>query len=118
MGGASLVLGIIDALIAIIPILGMYAIPFAALALIFGFLGRSKPKGKGLAIAGIVLGLIGIGLGGWQYSLYRKAKEELTNPKSNFNKAVDKAAAEAKDELNKQLGWSVASKGCTASSNS
>jgi hypothetical protein len=101
MGVASLVLGILGALIALIPLLGIWGIPFAALALIFGFFGRSKAKG--LATAGIVLGIVGLGLGGWQYSLYRKAKEELTNPNSDFNKAVNKASAETKEQLNKQL---------------
>jgi hypothetical protein len=93
MGVAALVLGIIGTLLSLIPILGMYAIPLTAIALVLGVLGARKPK-KGLAIAGLVLGLIGTGIGGWQYSLSKKVSRELADPNSEINKAVDRAAAD------------------------
>jgi len=98
MGVAALVLGIVGTLIALIPVLGMYAIPLTALALIFGLVGMRKPK-KGLAIAGLTLGLVGTGIGGWQYSLAKKIDHELADKDSDLNKAVDKAAADFKADL-------------------
>ncbi len=64
MGVAALVLGIVGLIVAIIPFLGMYALPLTLLALIFGGLGMRKAP-KGLATAGLVLGLIGSCLGGY-----------------------------------------------------
>jgi len=83
MGVASLVLGIVGLLIAIIPFLGSYAIPVTALALILGFIGRRKATGKGLATAGLVLGLVGSSLSGWWIYASHKAAD-----------AIQKAAAE------------------------
>jgi hypothetical protein len=98
MGVAALVLGIIGALIALIPVLGMYAIPLTALALIFGLFGMRKPK-RGLAIAGTVLGLVGTGMCVWQYTLAKKIDHELSDKDSQFNRSLDKAAADLKADL-------------------
>ena len=62
---AALVIGIIALLIAWIPFIGLLGGLGGALALIFGFIGRSKVKkegasGKGAATAGIVLGAISL----------------------------------------------------------
>jgi hypothetical protein len=102
MGVAALVLGIVGTLIALIPILGMYAIPLTAIALILGILGVRKPK-KGLAMAGLLLGLVGTGIGGWQYSLARKVHNELTDPNSELNKSADKAIDKAAADIAKDL---------------
>ena len=93
MGVAALVLGIIGTLVSFIPVLGMYAIPLTVLALAFGALGLRKPK-RGLATAGLVLGLVGTGIGGWQYTLSRKIEKELVNAASALDSAPGKAAAE------------------------
>ncbi|HUJ62343.1 MAG TPA: hypothetical protein VLX92_27740 [Kofleriaceae bacterium] len=75
MGVAALVLGIVGLLLSFIPFFGMYALPLTALALILGALGARKPK-KGLAIAGLVLGLVGSGLGAyWAYASHKAASE-------------------------------------------
>jgi hypothetical protein len=83
MGVASLVLGIIGLIISIIPFIGQYALPLTGLALILGAFGMRKPP-KGLATAGLVLGLIGSGLGGyWIYATHKAAaalQQELDRP--------------------------------------
>lgn len=73
---AALVLGIIAILISLIPLLGMYAIPLAGLAILFGVL--SLRKSKGLAIAGLVCGGLAAAMGGYQYSLAQDVKKALT----------------------------------------
>lgn len=60
---ASMVLGIVGAVLALVPILGLFAFPMGVLAIIFGFVGlrkhgRETPKGKGAAITGLVLGVL------------------------------------------------------------
>ena len=55
---ASMVLGIVSIVLFCVSYL---SIPCAILALIFGFVGRKK-GGKGMATAGIVLGIIALGL--------------------------------------------------------
>lgn len=64
MAVAALVLGIIGLLISWIPVLGLL---LPVLALIFGILGLNRAKrgeagNRGLAIAGIVLGGIGLAI--------------------------------------------------------
>lgn len=59
MGVAALVLGIVGLLGSMIPLLGAYAILLTALAVIFGFYGMFDHKGRGMAIAGFVCGVIG-----------------------------------------------------------
>ena len=59
----SLVLGIIGLLFACTMVLSYIGIPFAIAALVCGIIGRNKtPEGmkSGMAIAGIVLGAVGI----------------------------------------------------------
>jgi apolipoprotein N-acyltransferase len=85
MGIAALVLGIIGLLISFIPFIGMYALPLTVLALIFGALGMRK-KPRGLAIAGLVLGLLGSCIGGW----WVHATHQVSN-------ALDEAAAQARE---------------------
>ena len=60
---AALVLGIIGAVSGLIPLLFWLAWILGILAVIFGAVGRSKPVRKGMATAGLVLGIVAIGLG-------------------------------------------------------
>jgi hypothetical protein len=57
---ASLVLGILSILLAIIPIVGFIAWIMAPVGLILGIIGLGKPTGKGMAIAGVVCSAIGL----------------------------------------------------------
>jgi len=73
MGVAALVLGIIGLVVSIIPFIGQYALPLTGLALILGAFGMRKTP-KGLATAGLVLGLVGSSLGGyWMYASHKAA---------------------------------------------
>ncbi|XKH50515.1 DUF4190 domain-containing protein [Chryseomicrobium palamuruense] len=58
----ALVLGIIGLVLFMVPFLPY---PLAILAIIFGLIGMKKPIKKGLAITGLVTGLITIGLKVW-----------------------------------------------------
>jgi hypothetical protein len=59
-GITSLVTGIIAFLISWIFFL---SIPIGAVAVVFGALGLRKPESKGLAIAGLITGIIGLFFG-------------------------------------------------------
>jgi hypothetical protein len=68
MAVTALTLGIIGALLGLIPILAVPALICALLALVFGSIGYAAAKrspmrsGKGMAIAGIVLGAVAFAL--------------------------------------------------------
>lgn len=61
---AALILGIVGLLGGIVPILGWFASPFALAAVGFGIAGLSRAKtirkGRGLAIGGLVTGVLGL----------------------------------------------------------
>lgn len=60
MAVASLVLGIVSIIAAIIPFVGLISWILAPLGLIFGFLSMNKPTGRGMAIAGLITSGIGL----------------------------------------------------------
>jgi len=68
LGVAGFVCGLIAAIAGLIPLLFWISFPLGVLGLVFGGIGwgraRSDPErgGKGLSIAGVILGIIGIGL--------------------------------------------------------
>jgi membrane associated rhomboid family serine protease len=67
LGIASLVMGILACLTAWIPLLGMIALPVAALGLLFGLLGAmisliGRRSAAGLALAGVVICIAAIAL--------------------------------------------------------
>jgi hypothetical protein len=105
MGIAALVLGIVGAVFSLVPCLGMYALPVTLLAVVFGALGMRKPEGKGMAIAGLVCGMVGTCVACYWLWLYLHAeslakdfaldhKDELNKMKDDFKKELDKAKAE------------------------
>ena len=73
MGVASLVLGIIGFLFALIPIVGMYAWPVTVLAVVLGYAGLKTEPAKGQAIAGLTLGLLGCALAAFWWWSTREA---------------------------------------------
>lgn len=67
LGTAAGVLGIVGAVLMLIPFINVIAIVLGALALIFGFIGLKRaPRlggaGRGMAVTGIVLGVISVAL--------------------------------------------------------
>jgi len=68
MAVASLICGIFGAVIALIPILGIFGLGLGLVALILGLIGWSKArkgeaKGKGIAITGTIFGALALVLG-------------------------------------------------------
>jgi len=68
MAVASFVLGLVGALFGLIPILAMFALLLGVLGLTFGLVGHRAAVndplrgGKGMALAGVILGSLAIGL--------------------------------------------------------
>jgi lysylphosphatidylglycerol synthetase-like protein (DUF2156 family) len=115
VGVASLVLGIIGLILAIIPGLWLVAIPIAVIALILGIVGRKSAASNnaptGTATAGLVLGAIGtvLGIAMWVACQMCVAKVKsdiekgLNDPKlqKEFEDAFKKAMDDAKKEQEK-----------------
>lgn len=80
LGIAGLVLGILAAIISFIPCLGVWAVVPGIIAIILSIISLSQAKkagaGKGLAIAGLVCGLVGTALAiWWGYAISRAAND-------------------------------------------
>ncbi|MBS1119097.1 MAG: hypothetical protein H6Q90_1325 [Deltaproteobacteria bacterium] len=95
MAIAALVLGIVGLLFSFIPCLGMYAIPLTLLAVVLGALGMKKPQGKGMAIAGLVCGIVGTAIAGWWLYAYLTLR-------SQADEALTKFGNDIKEEQQKQ----------------
>ena len=90
MNVAALVVGIVGAVLSLIPCLGMYALPLTIIAIVLGALAMKKPAGKGLAIAGLVCGIVGTAIASWWVYAYLTIKHAADD-----QIAKDKAAAAA-----------------------
>ena len=88
MGIASLVLGILAALISFIPCLGTYAMIPGVIGIVLGLLGMRNVAGRGVAIAGLVLSIVGTTIAYWQYQQINKATSAVTDA---FNEIVQSA---------------------------
>ena len=97
---AALVLGIVGLVLSLVPCLGMYAIPLTLIAVILGALGMKAPTGRGMAIAGLVCGIIGTCVAGWwiyAYLTVKTASEDgLKQLEKDLKAAVDKEYKEMK----------------------
>ena len=105
---AALVLGIVGLLLSLVPCLGMWALPLTLLAIIFGALGLKKEegkekKGKGMAIAGLICGIIGSLIASWWIYAIFALKGELNDPNSEFNQGVQQMQKEFQKEFKKEL---------------
>lgn len=104
---AALVLGIVGLVLSFVPCLGMYAIPLTLIAVILGVLGMKPPKdgspqkGKGMAVAGLVCGLIGTLIAAYWIYAYFSLKSKLNDP--NFKGEFDKAFKEGMDKAAKDM---------------
>jgi hypothetical protein len=60
MALASMILGIVAAAIGWIPVCGLIALAPAITGIVLGSLGLKSPRRRGMAIAGIILSVVGI----------------------------------------------------------
>ena len=81
MAVASLVLGILGTVIGLIPLLAFIAIILGLLAVIFGPIGIGRARrvgyGKGMAIAGLILGIVALALAIYGFFVLNEAATEL-----------------------------------------
>ena len=111
LGIAGLVLGIVAAVVAFVPCLGMYAIIPGVIGLILSIISiiqaNKAGAAKGMAIAGLVCSLIGISIAYWQYSKLSAVGEELKETLENIDTAklrmeMESAIKEISDSLQQQ----------------
>ena len=99
---AALVLGIVGLVLSLVPCLGMYAIPLTLIAIILGALGMKAHTGRGMAIAGLVCGIIGTCVAGWwlyAFLTVKSASEDgLKQLEKDLKAAVDKEYKEMKKD--------------------
>lgn len=58
----ALVLGIVAAVFGLIPLFFLISLTCGVLAVIFGLVGRDRPTRRGMALAGVLLGIAGVAL--------------------------------------------------------
>jgi hypothetical protein len=97
----GLILGIIGVLLSAVPIINNFAFVLAILALIFGIVGlvrtkNEKKKGRGLAIAAIVLAVIAFIVVLASQKIYSDA---LTQTSNEINDSLDKSTGKKTDEI-------------------
>lgn len=91
----ALVLGVIGAIVGLVPIFFIGAWLLGSLALIFGFIGRSRAKREpnagrgGMAVAGIILGAIAIVLGIVGVNTVDKAVDQLDRDLREIERELD-----------------------------
>lgn len=89
---AALVLGIVGLVLSLVPCLGMYAMPLTVLAIVMGVLGRKKPTGKGMALAGMICGIIGTLIAGWWIYAYLTVKDAAKDAEDQLKQELKKEA--------------------------
>ena len=98
---AAMVCGIVGLVFSFIPCLGMYAAPVCLLAVILGVIGMKKAeKGKGMAIAGLITGIVGTLIASYWIYVYFTIKGDLDKDLKKLEKEMEK---EMKDGVKKEL---------------
>lgn len=90
----SLVLGIIGLVLSLVPFFGMYALPLTLLAVILGALGMKSLTGKGMAIGGLICGILGSVIASWWIYATSAVTDGLTDLAKEIEakQAADRAA--------------------------
>lgn len=90
----SLVLGIVGLVLSLVPFFGMYALPLTLLAVILGALGMKSLTGKGMAIGGLICGLLGSVIAAWWIYATSAVSDGLVDLAKEIEakQAADKAA--------------------------
>jgi len=105
---AALVLGIVGLVLSLVPCLGMYAMPLTLLAVILGVFGMKAATGRGMAIAGLVCGIIGSCIAAWWIYAVVVTKDATTQGFKQFESEFKAAAEQAKKDMKKDLDKSAA----------
>lgn len=106
---AGLVLGILGVLFGFIPFVGVFmAILLGALGAIFGAVGLSRSKqpyrgGRGMAIAGLVLGIIAIILGFLQGFVIGAAVDDLNQDLDQLDQELQQDLDQFEEDLEQDL---------------
>jgi hypothetical protein len=91
LGVAGLVLGILAAVLSFVPCLGMYAIIPGVVGLILSVISiiqaNKAGAAKGMAIAGLVCSLVGVGIAYWQYTKLSAVGEQFKETLENLDTA-------------------------------
>lgn len=100
----ALVLGIIGALFGFVPLMFWLAIILGILAVIFGAIGLARSKdpyrgGRGQAIAGLVLGIIAIGVGILQVAVLNEAANEFNSDLQDLDDELQRDLEELEEEF-------------------
>ena len=98
MAVAGLVLGIIALVSSFVPLLNLLSFPFVLLSIIFGAIGvwqtvKGSKGGKGLAIAGLVLGILALVVTGVMYASAAVADSAASSTASVAEGAGETVAA-------------------------
>jgi hypothetical protein len=93
----------------------MFAIPITLIAVILGFLGMKPPKdgspqkGKGMAVAGLVMGIIGTLIAAYWLYVYFTLRGKVMDGsfdkefKTGFDKAMKEEMDKSKHEIEKDM---------------
>lgn len=111
MGVASLVLGIVGLVISLVPCAGAYAILITIPGVVLGAIAmvnakKKEGEGKGLAIGGLVCGIIGTILAIYWIIVMVTASNELDRlgkQIEGLGRQYDRAAEDAANELQNSL---------------
>ncbi len=99
MAVAALVLGIIGSVFALIPVLGLIALPLGIMAIVFGFVGRRRPGGRGMALAGILTGVLALLLSVVGLVIVRSAIEEIDSAIEDLEQVSEPAMEGGEEAL-------------------
>lgn len=111
MAVAGLVLGIIALVSSFVPLLNLLSFPFVLLSIIFGAIGvwqtvKGSKGGKGLAIAGLVLGILALVVTGVMYASAAVADSAASSTASVAEGAGETVVAE-QDEGSAAYGVTI-----------
>lgn len=100
---AALVLGIVGLVLSFVPCLGMYALPLTLLAVVLGAMAMKAPKGRGMAIAGLVCGIVGSLIAAWWVYAYFTVKHAAQDAAKRLEQedAKTEAAKQIKEAADK-----------------
>lgn len=90
LGVAALVCGIVGVVIGLIPLLAVPALALGILAIVFGAVGirrvgRGEANNRGMAITGLITGLIALALAIYGFTVVNSAVNSLNDDLNNAN---------------------------------